>query len=125
MLKQILDVVLNETIIDRFFCFLLWVGPVIGLVIGSLSGLIRKRVFKHASAGLLIGFTGTLISVMWYVYNLIMDHFGLDSVAGLLLNLLLFVLVGMVAGLIFRWFFRRPNSETMRTDSANSNDGAE
>lgn len=122
MLKQILDVVLNETRIDRFFICLLWAGPVTGLLIGSVTGLLRRNIPRYTVTGLLFGFTGTLISVMWYIYNIIMDHFGLDSVAGLLLNLLLFVLVGMIAGLAFRWFLRRRISEATGSNSSGSAD---
>lgn len=122
MLKQILDVVLNETRIDRFFMCLLWAGPVTGLLIGFVTGLIRRNTSRCTITGFLFGFTGTLISVMWYIYNIIMDHFGLDSVAGLLLNLLLFVLVGMITGLAFRWCFHRRISEATESNSSSSAD---
>ena len=39
---------------------------------------------------------------LWQVYNGIEDHFGLDSVAALLINLGLFVLVGTAANFTFR-----------------------
>ena len=39
---------------------------------------------------------------LWLVYNGIEDHFGLDSVAALLINFGLFVVVGVMAGLALR-----------------------
>ena len=39
---------------------------------------------------------------LWLVYNRIEDHFGLDSVAALLLNLALFVVLGVALGFILR-----------------------
>ena len=42
---------------------------------------------------------------LWLVYNRIEDHFGLDSVAALLLNLALFVVLGVALGFILRRFW--------------------
>ena len=39
---------------------------------------------------------------LWLVYNRIEDHFGLDSVAALLINMALFILVGAAGGLVLR-----------------------
>jgi hypothetical protein len=42
---------------------------------------------------------------MWRVYNAIEDALGLDSVAGLLANLALFVVLGIGIGLALRRFW--------------------
>ncbi|MBN1879137.1 hypothetical protein JW823_03420 [bacterium] len=105
MLKTILDFILNEDRLNLFFRHLLWMTPAIGLIIGCISGWIRHRNPKHAMIGLSIGLIGSMISALWYMYNAIMDHFGLDSVAGLLINLLIFTLVGLLLGWITRYFF--------------------
>jgi hypothetical protein len=39
---------------------------------------------------------------LWTVYNRIEDHFGLDSVAALLINLGLFALLGLIGGVALR-----------------------
>ena len=39
---------------------------------------------------------------LWVVYNRIEDHFGLDSVAALLINLVLFAAIGTCIGLLYR-----------------------
>lgn len=45
---------------------------------------------------------GPLLFALWVVYNAIEDHYGLDSVKALLINLVLFLIVGFAAGLVFR-----------------------
>jgi hypothetical protein len=45
---------------------------------------------------------GMLLYPLWVVYNGIEDHFGLDSVAGLLVNLALFCVIGIGGGLLLR-----------------------
>ncbi len=45
---------------------------------------------------------------LWMVYNRIEDQFGLDSVAGLLINLALFLAVGVGGGLLLRKLWSSP-----------------
>jgi hypothetical protein len=46
---------------------------------------------------------------LWMVYNRIEDQFGLDSVAGLLTNLALFLAVGVGGGLLLRKLWSSPD----------------
>jgi hypothetical protein len=81
--------------------------PIAGLVIGGVVGLRRGRARRGLGIGLLIGHTGPLTFVLWKVYNAIMGRYGLDSVKGLLINLALFVAVGLVLGMVVGWRLRR------------------
>jgi len=45
---------------------------------------------------------GPLLFILWTVYNAIENHYGLDSVKALLINLFLFLAVGLAVGLVFR-----------------------
>lgn len=45
---------------------------------------------------------GPLLFILWTVYNAIENHYGLDSVKALLINLVLFLVVGLAVGLVFR-----------------------
>ena len=54
------------------------------------------------SAGLLLSAVGPLFLGLWFFYNAVMDYFGLDSVLALILNLIVFLLVGLAVGGLFR-----------------------
>lgn len=56
----------------------------------------------------LICAVGILAWPLWMIYNGIEDHFGLDSVAALLLNLALFVAVGVGGGFALRRLWSAP-----------------
>jgi len=73
--------------------------PMAGLLIGVIAGAVRRRTARDALLGLLCGLSGPAIWVMWRVYNGIIGRFGLDSVKGLLVNLALFLVAGVVIGL--------------------------
>ena len=81
--------------------------PIVGVVIGLIVGAIRKQIGKSGLGGLLIGLAGPLIWLLWLVYNRVMNHYGLDSVKGLLINLALFVVVGLGLGFGIAWVRRR------------------
>jgi hypothetical protein len=102
MLKTILDHILNEDRLNLFFQSLLWLGPVLGLVTGIISGIPGRTIRKHTLRGLGIGLLASFVSVMWYLYNAIMNYYGLDSVKGLLINLAFFAAMGIATGIFFR-----------------------
>ena len=76
-------------------------APIVGLVAGASY----RRPVRGLIAGLLIG-AGNL--VLWKVYNLITDRLGLDTVKNLLVNLALFVGIGLVAGFLWGRANRQP-----------------
>ena len=75
----------------------LFAAPIIGLVFGAVA--------KRAVRGLLVG-TGIGIGnlILWRVYNGITDRLGLDTVKNLLVNLALFVVIGVVVGVLWARF---------------------
>jgi hypothetical protein len=55
-------------------------------------------VWPYALASALLG---PVLFILWAVYNAIENHYGLDSVKALLINLVIFVLTGIVAAVLF------------------------
>jgi len=78
----------------------------ISLALWVIFGLMaRSRSSAGAKRGALLSACGVLLYPLWIVYNGIEDHFGLDSVAALLINLVLFVVVGGLIGVALRRFW--------------------
>ncbi len=74
--------------------------PVLGLAAGVTVWLLARRQGGDAvSAALLWGGPLVLIGILWRIYNAITDRMGLDSVANLAVNFVLFVVVGSIVGL--------------------------
>lgn len=87
---------------------LLAVGlPVLGLLLGAGLGKHQHQVLRGALKGLLIGLLGPLNLLLWKTYNVLTDRFGLDSIKNLFINLALFVILGIVAGVLFAKFWHR------------------
>ncbi len=66
-------------------------APLIGLV----WGVVNKRLPLGLGLGVLVG-TGNY--ALWTLYNAVTQKLGLDTVANLLVNLGLFVVLGIAAG---------------------------
>ena len=81
--------------------------PAAGLVLGLVVGALRRRPARDALAGLVIGLGGPLLWVLWRVFNAITNHYGLDSVKGLFINLAIFVVVGSAIGIVVGLVLRR------------------
>jgi hypothetical protein len=76
-----------------------------GLLIGLIAWRLKKSRGIVAGIALLLG--GGALAGMWLVYNTLTQHFGLDSVKGLLINLALFAVIGVLLGLIISWLNRK------------------
>src|SRR5438445_149976 len=72
---------------NALFYALAIVGPVVGLIIGTLVGMRSQSRKACILKGLLIGMLGPLNLVLWFVYNAITNRLGLDTVKNLLVNL--------------------------------------
>jgi hypothetical protein len=93
---ELIDLVVVERVL-----LALAVGlPIAGLLVGLGWGAVRRRALIGALEGLGVGLLGPGVWVLWRVYNAIEDHYGLDSVKALLINLTLFLCVGAVVGVI-------------------------
>ena len=86
--------------VERVFCFLAVAGPLMGLIIGAVFGAHEKCAARRVIAGILIGSIGSIIYGMWWLYNVITNAFGLDSVANLGLQLVLFAALGAILGVV-------------------------
>jgi hypothetical protein len=72
---------------------------VLGLILLPTAAVIaRSRGRRPLLAALTFGSPPVLIGILWRVYNAITDRIGLDTVANLLVNLILFVAVGAACG---------------------------
>ena len=71
------------------------------LVLAPFIGLAWGARAKRLGIGLLVGaLVGAGNYALWTVYNAITDKLGLDTVANLLVNLGLFLILGTVAGAV-------------------------
>lgn len=93
--------------VERVFALLAVGGPVLGGAIGAAMGARKRAVFGYLLRGLLLGGLGSANWLLWRMYSALTDHFGLDSVTNLLLNLAIFVALGVGAGLVLGYRFRR------------------
>ncbi len=107
MLKQILDYILVEERLDFFFLHLAWIFPLLCIFAGMMIILVKQLHFKALVSAFFIGLVGPLISLLWLIYNLITDYFGIDSVKGLLVNLAFFICTGLIIGMILRFAQQR------------------
>jgi hypothetical protein len=78
----------------------------------------RSRGGAALKKGALLAGAAVLAWPLWLVYNAIEDHFGLDSVAALLLNLALFAVIGTAGGFLVRRHW--PDADVMNRQDAKS-----
>jgi hypothetical protein len=89
---------------------------IVAPVIGAIWGVITKELLRGLVYGVVIG-AGNYI--LWNVYNAITDNLGLDTVKNLLVNLGLFIVVGVVAGLVVARINNKPLPDN-KNDSTES-----
>lgn len=92
--------IVEPALVDRLLVLLAVIGPCLGALCGALYGARAGNLRRGASTGLLWGLCGTLNWLLWRVYNAWTDHNGLDSVKNLIENLVLFLSVGVVIGVV-------------------------
>jgi hypothetical protein len=85
--------------VGRLFAALALALPPLGLLFGWWYGSRLGSRRRGAIYGLLAGLIGPLNWCMWRLYNAITDSVGLDTVRNLVINLVLFVVVGTVIGI--------------------------
>lgn len=89
---------------DALFLALLALG-VLAAPIAAL--LARRKGMDPLAAALATGGPLVLMGVMWRVYNAVTNRLGLDTVRNLLVNLALFVVVGVFCGAGWAWLTAR------------------
>jgi len=90
---------------------ILILAPAIGLAWGAA----KKKITTGLAVGIIVG-GGNFI--LWHVYNAITNRLGLDTVLNFEVNLGLFVVVGIVVGVVFAVIRSRINVTT-DTDTIN------
>jgi uncharacterized membrane protein YGL010W len=86
-----------KELIDPYEAHLLMLGV---LVLAPLVGLAWGCAAKRLPFGLAVGLVvGVGNYALWTVYNAVTDKLGLDTVRNLLVNLGLFVVIGIVIGI--------------------------
>jgi len=72
------------------------------LVLAPLIGLAWGAATKKIKTGLLTGLAiGAGNFILWHVYNAITNRLGLDTVLNFEVNLGLFIVVGIIIGVLF------------------------
>ena len=74
-------------------------------LVGAAWGASVKRLRFGVLLGLAIGIGNF---ALWTVYNAVTDRLGLDTVKNLLVNLGLFIVIGIVAGILWARFVEKP-----------------
>jgi len=99
--------IVEAATVEKLFVLLALLGPAAGLLLGAFAGIRSKNVRRNVCLGLLIGLCGPLNWLLWRVYNLVTERNGLDTVRNLVVNLVLFVLVGVALGCGVAWIRQR------------------
>ncbi|MBN1515746.1 hypothetical protein JXA32_04165 [Candidatus Sumerlaeota bacterium] len=118
---------MNESIFDRLiqrgnFQWLvlaagaLWLTACVAWAQWRASDDQRRFVLTLSAAG-------PLFIALWFIYNAIMDHFGLSSVAGMALNLALMIPAGLTMGYLLRG--RQPHETDPKKDQSPAEDNAD
>ncbi len=92
--------------VEWWFGILAVALPILAMGIGAALQF-RARRPGTLAIGIALGLLGPINWLLWHVYNRIEDHYGLDSVKAMLLNLALFAALGLAAGAAIRLLSRR------------------
>ncbi|HOK53779.1 MAG TPA: hypothetical protein PLU88_02910 [Armatimonadota bacterium] len=83
---------------DMILRILAIVGPILGITLGPMIGCAKKRPKSGIVWGLITGFSGTAMYGLWRFYITTGEGFGYSSIANLIVQLLLFIVLGIGAG---------------------------
>ncbi len=97
---QLHELVSRETV-DHIFLILLVLFPLIGLGVRLLKPDRSRQAF-------LIGVIGLINWLIWQLYNRVTNHYGLDTVKNLVVNLALFTFLGIGIGVTAGFTLRTP-----------------
>ena len=103
MLERLLNILSDEALIRGALLVIAIGGPLLGLLAGLAAGASGGRLGRSALRGLAVGLVGTVLGLLWLVYNTLTNHYGLDSEKNLLLNAVIFI----VAGVLVSWALQK------------------
>ena len=113
MIEFVVRYILDENFINRLFLFAAIGGPIIGFFTGIIIDRCRINGFKYTFLLTSIGLLGTLNLILWKLYNIFTDYFGLATVKNLLFNLVFFVISGAIAGFFFALLYKHFNRDSL------------
>ena len=93
-LREIVD----PQALGRLFALLALVVPLLAAAIGGAFGRRKGDPKRGAIAGLTVGLLAPLNWALWRLYNAITDSAGIDTVRNVVINLILFVVLGFGIG---------------------------
>jgi|YelNatPaOPRAMG01_1025707.scaffolds.fasta_scaffold25989_2 hypothetical protein len=94
--------------------------PILGIIAGAWVGARRKTPRSYLLSGFLIGLVGPLNLLLWEMYNGITNRLGLDTVRNLLVNLALFVALGLISGILYGKLSARTRPSPSKDQAAKS-----
>ena len=72
----------------------------IGIIGGAAAGALVRRRRVGPIVGGFVALAGALVYALWLAYNAVTARLGLDSVKALVINLAIFVVVGLGYGIL-------------------------
>ena len=97
----------DERMVSALFLALIVATPAVAVVGAFAHRFVAKGLSRQAAVlWSVVALFGPVNYGLWRFYNLIEDHWGLDQVKSLLINFALFVLLGIVIGLVLRFLLR-------------------
>ena len=85
--------------VERILLLVAAAGPLVGVILGAVIGAHERCAWPKVVAGALIGTLLTVVYGMWRVFGAITGALGLDSVANLVIELILFAAIGLIVGI--------------------------
>ena len=85
--------------IEKLFLISAILGPIAGLLLGIIIGKRKQKPAKIIITALGIGAVFSLVYGLWRLYNAITDSLGLDSVLNLGVQIIIFVVFGVLLGI--------------------------
>ncbi len=95
---------MNELVTQNQADLLFTLLPLVGVVLGAVMALAaRRKNDKRAAFAAVLGWGVplVLVGVLWRVYNAVTERLGLDTVVNLAANAALFIVVGVVCGVVW------------------------
>lgn len=91
---------------------------VAGAAVAALDWRSRRSAGPAAVRGVTVALLGPLALALWRLYNYFEDRYGLDSVLALLINMAIFVALGVGLGAGIARIWRRTETAPVEPDPA-------
>lgn len=97
--------------VNRIFGWVAILLPILAAPIGYFLAVKGKSRVVNALRWLMWGMLGPFNWLMWRLYNVLTDRNGLDSVSNVVVNLVVFAVVGCLSGVVFASVERKLETE--------------